>query len=155
MFASFALWGNTNPGEYDWTVSSSEYSEDQDAITDALSSADALTGAGVVGSRTTKSFIHSMFYIYEHENTDLVANIATAANIQTFCEIESKLTLLDGYPEVRGGRRAKRGDERSEATSEASREGGCASRQAKVLSAPLRSNIVVAVHSSFLSILRR
>ena len=114
MFASFALWGNTNPGEYDWTVSSSEYSGDQDAITDALSSADALTGAGVVGSRTTKSFIHSMFYIYEHENTDLVANIATAANIQTFCEIESKLTLLDGYPEVRGGRRAKRGDERSE-----------------------------------------
>jgi hypothetical protein len=103
MFASFALWGNTNPGEYDWTVSSSDYSKDQDAITDALATADALAGAAVMGSRTTKSFIHSMFYIYEHENNDLVANIATAANLQTFCEIESKLTLLDGYTSVSSG----------------------------------------------------
>jgi len=100
MFASFALWGNTAPGEYDWTVSSSDYSQEQDAITDALSSADALTGSAVVGYRATKSYIHSLLYIYEHENNDLVANIATAENIQTLCVIESKMVLLDDYSTI-------------------------------------------------------
>uniref|UniRef100_A0A7S2QV85 SSD domain-containing protein n=1 Tax=Triparma pacifica TaxID=91992 RepID=A0A7S2QV85_9STRA len=98
MFASFTLWGNTVPGEYDWTVSSSDYSKEQDAITDAMSSTDGLNGTSVAGNRTTKSIMHSMFYIYEHENNALVETIATSENIQTFCEIESKLVSLEEYP---------------------------------------------------------
>ena len=62
-------------------MSYSDYSQEQDAITDALSSVDALTSTKVVGFRTTKSYVHSLLYIYEHENNDLVANIATAENI--------------------------------------------------------------------------
>ena len=67
LFASFTLWGATQPGEYDWTVSSHRYSKDQDAVTSAFAGADPLVVVGGDQSRTTKSFIHSIFYIYEHE----------------------------------------------------------------------------------------
>ncbi|GMH73348.1 hypothetical protein TrST_g2399 [Triparma strigata] len=100
MFASFALWGASQPGEYDWTVSSHEYSKDQDAVASAFKEVDLLVSADESESRTTKSFIHSVFYIYEHEDASTTTTIATAEKLQTMCEIEAKLATLtgaDGY----------------------------------------------------------
>lgn len=51
MFASFALWGTSQPGEYDWTVSSHRYSKDQDAVSSAFDVVDALVEAGETESR--------------------------------------------------------------------------------------------------------
>ena len=96
MFASFLLWGATAPGEYDWTVSSHRYSKEQDAVTSAFSEVDPLVVIGANESRTTKSFIHSIFYIYEHEKKSTTSTITTAEHIQTMCEIEVRGQRVSG-----------------------------------------------------------
>mmetsp|Transcript_6051 Transcript_6051/g.11498 ORF Transcript_6051/g.11498 Transcript_6051/m.11498 type:complete len:998 (+) Transcript_6051:160-3153(+) len=99
LFASFTVWGATQPGEYDWTVSSHKYSKDQDAVTSAFASVDPLVTFGANESRTTKSFIHSIFYIYEHEKSSTTTTLATAEHLQTMCEIEANLATLAEYPD--------------------------------------------------------
>ncbi len=63
-FISSTVWGATEPGEYDWIVSTSKYSKDQDAVQSAFKLVDPLSGDSDLGPRTTKSYIHSIFYIY-------------------------------------------------------------------------------------------
>ena len=97
MMASASVWGSTEPGEYDWVVASSDYSKEQDAFSAARNSVDKLNAGDGPEARGTRSFQHSLFYIYEHEQNDKVENIATPMNLQTICKLESEMPQTTEY----------------------------------------------------------
>ena len=96
MVGSFPFFKNSNPGEYDWIVSTSGYSEDQDAIGSATDGVDSLV-ATEAGPRTTQSFIHSMFIIYEFNDKSTDTNFVTPDHVQELCVIESNFFKLEDY----------------------------------------------------------
>ena len=96
MVGSFPFFKNSNPGEYDWIVSTSGYSEDQDAIGSATDGVDTLVATDA-GPRTTQSFIHSMFIIYEFNDKSTDTNFVTPDHVQELCVIESNFFKLEDY----------------------------------------------------------
>ena len=99
-FMVMPLFGNTEPGEFDWIVSSSKYSEDQDAVENAFLNADKVSD-GAIGSRADASFIHSLIYLYEWDN-GRNEEFINAANLQVMCQTEGKMATFDQYQGQRG-----------------------------------------------------
>ena len=87
-----ASWKNTIPGEYDWIIAETTYSEQADAIGYATAEADAIVTLeeGNITARTNPSDWHTMTHIYQWEDRRAVS-ILTPANLKTMGETERVL----------------------------------------------------------------
>jgi len=101
MVLASLTWSNTVPGEFDWVIADTEFSEATDAIGYATGEVDPLNenANANVTARTNPSDWHTMTHIYEWEDRRM-ESILTPENLKTMCETEAVLATHENYPKI-------------------------------------------------------
>lgn len=99
MVLGASTWSNTVPGEFDWIIAETKYSEMTDAIGFATGEVDPIVEVDegeVKKARTFPSDWHTMTYIYEREDRK-DESILTPEFVQTMCQTEGVLATHEAY----------------------------------------------------------
>ena len=86
----------TNGGSYDWVITNSKISEQNDALRLAYGKTDSLTKEQKISERSRQSQTHSLSYIYKWKD-DRNEDIFTPKNIKTICEVEKIIIKNKDY----------------------------------------------------------
>ena len=93
LLINFNYLGFTDGGSYDWVITNSKISENNDALSLAYSKTDDLNKIEKISERSRQSQTHTMSYIFEWKDLRN-EDIFNSKNLKTICEIEKFLLKI-------------------------------------------------------------
>lgn len=92
----------SEPSDHDWTIADTPTSRDLDALEDAQSKVDSLTGgsSGVTQPRTKIEWTEAMVYMYGHASGATDSSVFTPDNVKVMCELENLVLAHPKYKDL-------------------------------------------------------